>query len=242
MVEIEKKYTALSDFTNELLESEIKNYIAEITLFGSLVKKKVKEDSDIDIVIFGTSNLDKIRDICAEISLNVMLKTHESVEPLIYCIDKLKRPHSYFLYHVIKTGKEVYKMNEKELKKEEMKGYLELAKEYIEIAELRSSKSYRGVIDASYNASELCTKALLIAKMDDIPSTHRGVVDKLGEIYIKQGLISKDIGKTLRKTLGYRNDARYDWHATINREMTKETLNLARQLLNILEITIGQIK
>lgn len=242
MTTIEKKYNALSIFTNELLQSDIKNYIGKIILFGSLLKKKANKDSDIDIIVFGTDNLEKIRDTCAEISLDIMLETHESIEPLIYCIDKLKNPCSYFLYHVTKTGKEVYKMNEKELKKEEMKGYLELTIEYIEIAELRSSKSYRGMIDAAYNAAELCVKGLLLAKMDDIPSTHRGVVDKIGEVYIKHGLISKDIGKTIRKTLEYRNNARYEWHAIINREMADETLSLAKQLSTILESTIKQIK
>jgi len=127
-----KKESALNYFINYLMRSSIKDYIAKIILFGSLVKGNPKEESDIDLLVLATDRLDEVSEISAEASLWTGIEMNEDVESLIYCLDQIRYPHSYFIYKVIKDGKEVYKMDEKTLLMEEVRGYLNLAKDYLE--------------------------------------------------------------------------------------------------------------
>lgn len=126
----EKKLKALDYFKNRLLNSEVKDMIAEIILFGSVANGEATPDSDIDVLVFAFGDLRKVSYACADASMWTGIETKESVEPLVYCIDDFRFIHSYFIYNAIKNGKEVYKMEEKALIKGEVKGYLELAKLY----------------------------------------------------------------------------------------------------------------
>lgn len=114
---------------------------------------------------------------------------------------------------------------------------LELAKEYLDIAkhDQKDKKYKRGVIDAAYNAVELCAKGLLSLKLDKLPSTHSGVVQKFGEIYCKSEILERELGRQFRVALVWRNKARYDKYAEVTLEQGRETLNLAETLLKILQ-------
>ncbi|MBE0479168.1 nucleotidyltransferase domain-containing protein [Candidatus Aerophobetes bacterium] len=128
---LEKKYQTLDEFKERLLQSSVGNKIARIILFGSVLKEKPTKDSDIDLLVIATGDIKKVEDFCSKLSFDVLLKTGEGIEPLVYCIDQLQYPTSYFLYRVKNKGKEIYKMDEQRVKMEEARGYLSLAIHYL---------------------------------------------------------------------------------------------------------------
>jgi uncharacterized protein (UPF0332 family) len=232
----EKKLKALDYFKNRLLNSDVKDMIAEIILFGSVANGEATPDSDIDVLVFTFGDLKKVSYACADASMRTGIETKESVEPLVYCIDDLRYVNSYFIYNVVKNGKEVYKLDEKELLRGEVKGYLELAKSYHQtFKRLIVENDFRVAVDVGYNAAELCVKGLLLLKMEGFPRTHGGLVQKFGELYVKPKLIADDVGQALNIALENRNKARYDYHAKITKEDTEDIERLATTLIGILE-------
>lgn len=139
----------------------------------------------------------------------------------------------------IASGKEIYSMPEKELRREEARGYLNLAEVYLKGAKRSlQGEDLRIAIDAGYNAAELCVKGLLLLKMDDLPKTHSGAVTKFGEVYVKPQLASASVGRELRQALERRNKARDDYHAEITERVVKKTLGLASELIGKLKLEV----
>ena len=127
-------------------------------------------------------------------------------------------------------------MDEAQIRREESLGYRDLALEYLEGAtDSLKSGHPRLAIDAAYNAAELCAKGLLLLKMDKIPTSHGGVVIKFGEIYIKEGLVERNIGRAMNKALALRNKSRYDRHALIGSTEAKEVFKLTKDMIRILD-------
>ena len=110
------KYDALDRFTHQLLSSSAKDQIARMILFGSVVKGDARQDSDIDVLIFAFGDLRKLSGICGEITLDIAIESGEYIQPLVYSINDFSPPRSYFLLSVMRYGKEIYSMNEEELK------------------------------------------------------------------------------------------------------------------------------
>lgn len=232
----ERKRRALDYFVRYLLDSSIKARVAKIVLFGSLAKGKVHRDSDVDALVFATGHLDAVADACAEASLWTGIEMEESIEPLVRCIDELYHRDSYFLFQALSEGEEVYSMPQEELAKQAAHHALDLARDYLELAEYDLKGGYyRGAADAGYNAAELCARGLLLLKLEQVPKTHGGIVRKLGELYVKPALIAKEIGRDLNRALQIRNDARYDLHADIDAEKAKKVMAAAEKLVGILE-------
>ncbi|MFH1565322.1 MAG: nucleotidyltransferase domain-containing protein [bacterium] len=108
--QILNKTRALNYFKNTILASSEKNNILKIYLFGSMLKeRKVRFNSDIDVVVFGRdSAIKKIEKIVDEKAFETAAKYGESVEPLIYSQCHLRNPKSVFLQRIIEEGKELY--------------------------------------------------------------------------------------------------------------------------------------
>ncbi|PIS23508.1 MAG: hypothetical protein COT45_06255 [bacterium (Candidatus Stahlbacteria) CG08_land_8_20_14_0_20_40_26] len=232
----QKKQEALNLFIKRLFENGVKDKIARIILFGSVAEEKATEDSDIDILIAVTGSPEEVSRACDEVASEVGLVTGESVEPLIHFAEELRVVSSYFIYQVLKYGKEVYTMDEKRLRKEEALAYLDLANEYLDGAKkcLEIDK-YRNAVDSAHNACELVAKAFLLKKIEKLPTSHGGVINRLGELYIKSGELPEDLTRKLRRSLRNRNRARYEPHAVITREMAEEIISLGKELVKLLE-------
>ncbi|MBU4331512.1 nucleotidyltransferase domain-containing protein [Patescibacteria group bacterium] len=107
--QLAKKKRALNYFKGRILNRAKKDDIAKIYLFGSLAREKVREDSDIDILIFSRKEKDRrLEDIIDETAFDTVVKYGESVEPLIYSFKDFKFPKSAFLKRVILDGRELY--------------------------------------------------------------------------------------------------------------------------------------
>jgi len=232
----EKKEKAFQYFLTHLLNSEIKEDIGRIFLFGSFARDEVDEESDIDVLIFSSNRLNKVREVCADLSFQTALKHGESIEPLVYCIDELRYLNSNFIYSVVTRGKEIHKMPQKELLRKESQNYLDLAREYLREAQNSiKANDLRLGVDGAYNACELCIKGLLLLRLGEIPKTHGGIIQKFGEIYIKSGIIGKDVGREVNLGLDLRNRARYDFHAQIAKESISRVVETAETLIQAYE-------
>ena len=109
---LERKYRAVDSFKQRLLRSSVGDKIGRIILFGSLLRKDAGKESDIDLLIVATDDIKKVEEMTAEISFDILLEMGEGVEPLVYCLDRLRYPDSYFLFWNFKPGKEIYRMDD----------------------------------------------------------------------------------------------------------------------------------
>jgi len=237
------KRKAIKTFISKLLATPIRDEISKIFLFGSVLRGDFRRDSDIDLLIIATGSLDKVRDACADAALETWILCRESIEPLVYCIDELRFPSSYFIYHVITRGEEVYRMDEFLQRIKEVQGYLSLSEAYLQSAQRNFSwGDYRIAVDIAYNSCELCAKAAILLKVDEIPGSHGGVVNRFGELYVRTGEVKKEIGRGLNRGLELRNKATYDSHAEITEKQAQNIIQLAEEMIKIVESVIPKLQ
>ena len=233
---LERKRKAGDLFVSHLLASPARFHVAKVLLHGSVAEGTAQPESDVDVLVFQTGTPETVADVCDEASFQIVMEMSESVEPLIYSWGEYHYPLSYFVYQAIQQGEELYSMDAEALLKEEVEGLYELGTEYLEGArELAGRGHYRLAIDTAYNAAELAVKGLILPKVEQLPKTHSGVVNRFGELYIKSEILSVSLGKQLRRSLRYRNLARYDHSAAIGAEEARQTIQLADELLTALE-------
>ena len=237
---LEKKYSTLDHFIERVRAAAIGDNIVKMILYGSLPRGEATPESDIDLLIIAAGDVRAVQQAVGDIAYDVMLEHNELVSPMVYCVDVLRYPISYFAYRTISQGKEVYGVDEERLRRGESIGYLELAIEYRKLSQtILDSGGYRLVVDGAYNAAELCAKGLLLLKVKDLPSSHGGIVQKFGEVWIKSGLLPREMGRRLNKASELRNQARYEPHANIGEDEAKETLALADQFIAALSQKLG---
>jgi len=231
------KQKALDDFTARLLQSSMKDHIARIVLFGSVLDGEDQPDSDVDVLVIGTDRLRELSEACAAASFDTAMQWGESVEPLVYCTDDMRFPQSYFLYDTLRRGKEIYRMDEEMLRRKEAEAALALAREYLASAEdAAAHRHYRLAVDGAYNSAELAIKGLLhLVKLEKIPSSHEGTVQMFGKHYVMTGLVAPEQGHKLNVHRELRNKARYDFHARITQDDARDTLALAKEYIAFLE-------
>jgi uncharacterized protein (UPF0332 family)/predicted nucleotidyltransferase len=224
----------IDELKEYLFQTPLKEKIAKIILFGSYAKGVPKKGSDIDILIFTTNGRDLEREILERI-YDFMVEKNLPFEVLIDSIDSLYPLRDYFIYNASKNGLEVYSMEKSKIKMEMAKSLHRLAEEYLESAEeILERGRLRIAIDSAYNSAELCAKAFILLKEDDLPGSHGGIVSLFGNIYIKKGEIEKEIGRKLNIALELRNKARYKPNEIFSKEDALFVIDLAKTLLEAL--------
>jgi uncharacterized protein (UPF0332 family) len=167
--------------------------------------------------------------------LEVAAATGESIDPLIYPYGEYQQPSTYFIFNALRKGRELYSMDAAELKRAAMESAYALGQEYLAGARQNEAEGrHRIAVDAAYNAAELAVKGLLLLRIDELPSSHSGIVNRFGEIYIKSGRLSIELSDRLRRSLMLRNRARYEWGALIGTAEASLVLQTAEELLHIL--------
>jgi uncharacterized protein (UPF0332 family) len=220
----------------------MKDHIARIVLFGSVLDGGDQPGSDVDVLVIGTDRLRELSEACAAASFDTAMQWGESVEPLVYCTDDMRFPQSYFLYDTLRRGKEIYRMDEEMLRRKEAEAALALAREYLASAEdAAAHRHYRLAVDGAYNSAELAIKGLLhLIKLERMPSSHGGTVQMFGKHYVVTGLVAPEQGHKLNVHLELRNKARYDFHARITQDDARDTLALAKEFIAFLEAQLQQ--
>jgi len=236
---VEKKWKAIERFKQKLLSSEFGSYVAKIILFGSVLRNEAQEDSDIDLMIFVANTGQEVRNFLEDLTFDIWWETGERIEKLLYPLSDIRYPRSWLVYRTLSAGKEIYSMEAQEIKKREQQGYIQLAQYFIEAAkELLTKDFFRAAVDLAYNGAELAVKGFLLLKLDDLPSTHGGIVNKFGQLFVKTGEVDPQLGRRLNSALEKRNRARYAYEVDIQKGDAEEVIGLAESLLNLFESKI----
>ena len=241
MVLFEKKKKALDFFLTKLLKAETASNVAKIYLFGSFHKGEFDERSDIDILIVSFNGKEELDEFCLDLSFDISSHFAEFIETHIYDIYDWQFPPNYLVYRVKKGGREIYSVDEKEIKRREIEGFMELAQEYLNGSEhLIRNGFYRGAIDQAYNALELCLKGFLLFKMEDLPGRHSSVIEKFIEYYLKPEIFPRNLSKKIKHAFKKRNNARYNPSAYFNEKDAEGLISLTREMLENLQPTLTE--
>ncbi|MBC7227964.1 MAG: HEPN domain-containing protein [Thermoflexales bacterium] len=234
---LERKYRALEDFTARVRTSPVGNRVARMILYGSLLRGDAGPESDVDLLVVATGDVRAVGQALGDIAFEVMLEHGELVSPIVYCPDEYRHPH-YFLRQVRETGKEVYRVDENTMRRQEALDLLALAQGYLEMARaLKGQREYiRGVIDMAYNAAELSAKGLLLLREGEWPKTYSGVVQQFSRAFIvNEPVVEPGLGRAFRQALDWRHRARYDPHATLSEADAEDVIGVAEKLADLLQ-------
>jgi len=225
-----QKLLALQAFLHALLTSPVRDRIAEVVLFGSVARGDPEPDSDVDLLVVGTRHLETLQEVGWEVAEG--LPAPHSVELVVVPLTHRLFPDSYFLYTVLRQGKEVYRMDTDELIRQARENFYWLAHEYLEGARDSAAHGhYRLAVDGAYNAAELCAKAFLLGEVEEMPSRHGAIIRLFSDRFLKTGRLPASLGRQLNAALENRNRARYVYETQVTEALAQETLALAESLL-----------
>lgn len=234
---LERKYQAMEEFIARARRSPVGDRIARIILYGSVPRGDAGSESDVDLLVIATGDVHAVGRALGDIAFEVMLEHGELISPLVYCPDEYRHPH-HFLRLVQETGREVYRVDETTMRRQEAADLLTLAQGYLEMARLlRGRREYvRGAIDLAYNAAELSARGLLLLREGTWPRTHSGVVQQFSKTFIvDHPVVEPEVGRAFRQALDWRHRARYDPHATLTEPDADEVIGAAEKLVDLLQ-------
>jgi len=236
------KLNAAADFAARLLNGPAGDSVARIVLFGSVARGEPKPESDVDLLVIGADDLDSLEKQVSDSAYDLLLEGSDYVSPMVYSLSEAAFPQAYFLYHVLKVGKEIYQMDDAQLRRKQAEIYEGLADEFIRTAEHALQGGYwRGAVDDAYNAAELSTKGLLFLRSQNVPTTHGGIAQMFGKVYVTTGVAPRELGRRLSKYLDLHHKARYDGQAKIDGDAARESIDFAKEMLAFLNAQLMEL-
>ena len=119
--------------------------------------------------------------------------------------------------------------------------YLDQAEEELNAAQLLFDKEfYREAISRAYYCMFHAAQALLFVKKI-MPKSHKGVIQKFGDEFVKPGLLEKKMGQMLSQAESMRLKADYDVGILISKEECEEILDNCEVFLSQVKDTIKDI-
>lgn len=237
------KLNAVADFAARLLASPAGDSVARIVLFGSVAEGEARPDSDIDLLVFGTENLHTLYERASGVAYDILLEKSEVVSPMVYGVSEAKHPSTWFLHKSLQSGREVFRMQENELRRKEAQAWWALAREYLQQAQRAGQDgSFRLAVDGAYNAAELAVKGLLVLRLESLPTSHGGLVQMFSREYVVSGEVDRLIGHRLSTNLDLRSEARCGPEAEITADHVTQVATLAQELIDVLEDTLSSLE
>jgi uncharacterized protein (UPF0332 family) len=99
-------------------------------------------------------------------------------------------------------------------------------------ADLLENGDTDGACNRAYYAMFDSARAALIQAGHQIGKTHKGVLALFSEQFVKPGLVSKEVGKSLKKAETFRYVADYD-SASVNYSDAQDLVILAQYFVNL---------
>ena len=231
------KLNAAADFAARLLDSPIGPSVARIILFGSVASNQAGPQSDVDVMVFSAAPLENRSEHAAQAAWEASVAWGEQVAQVTFCLGDLLQPRSYLLYDTINRGKEIFSMEEAEIRRMEAEGLFRKAHRHLESAQRAASQGdFELAILGAYTASELAAKALILLKPGvDLPATHGGMIQVFSREYVKSGEAPERWGRTLNQGLEARSHALYDTLVTMVERDAEPVINLAQEMIDFLE-------
>jgi len=120
------------------------------------------------------------------------------------------------------------------------KEYLDQSEEELNASYVLFDKEfYREAISRAYYSMFHATQALLILK-EIYPKSHKGVIQKFGEEFVKSGLLEKKMGYILSQAETMRLKADYDVGVKITKEECEEILDNCEFFIKKIKDTIKE--
>ena len=232
----------------EHFASELRGCLGEkilgIYLFGSTAKGSATEESDIDVLVVysGMEEWDLLK-IVSEISFRIACEQGKLVETVTMSKEEFEQSlgRSPFLWEVLEFGRPIFttlSATEWEL---EFRDYLELAEEYLSYArDALHENKLRLSIDSGYNACELLVKALIISTKNPLGSSHGGIIDQFGKLFVLAEKVPDDLGRNLNLGLELRAKARYKPRVQLQTRDAEFIINLAQQLFSVAQKELNE--
>lgn len=231
-----RREKAIKDFVNSCTKI-LGGKIASLHLFGSSAKGTAKPESDVDVLlVYQKSSRDTILDSVSELAFDIVCDTGVLIQPIIMSKGEFERQvgTSPFLWEVLIHGQVLYSSVSATEWKLDFTKYIKLAEEYLSYAKDAYGESkVRLAIDSGYNAVELLIKALIVGTQTSLATSHSGIIQQFGELFIKTGRIDKELGKNAHKALTLRGQARYVPTAELKKDDAKLVISLAANLLAV---------
>ena len=121
------------------------------------------------------------------------------------------------------------------------KEYLDQAEEELNASYVLFEKEfYRESVSRAYYSMFHATQALLILK-EVYPKSHKGVIQKFGEEFVKPGILEKKLGHILSQSESMRLKADYDVGVKITKEECEEILYNCEFFIKKVKDTIKEI-
>jgi uncharacterized protein (UPF0332 family)/predicted nucleotidyltransferase len=226
------KVEALKSFVDQLLRLASES-VCEIVLIGSVAKGEARETSDVDLLVTYAGDVSKVREATSQAGFETALEHGEIVESHLISIHDL-RLYPWLFHEARKHGRVIYRMKEEELRRIEAKELLDLAEEFLDEAKDACKRGrFRSSIDQGCNAIELAMKALMIVKEGKLPSSHGGIVQRFGKLFVVTGEVSRDFGKLVNHSLELRGEARYNPKARPTEEDSILVISAAKNLIEL---------
>ena len=120
--------------------------------------------------------------------------------------------------------------------------YLDQANEELNAVNLLFNKEfYRESVSRAYYSMFHVTQALLIIK-EIYPKSHKGVIQKFGEEFVKSGILEKKMGHILAQAETMRLKADYDIGVKITKDECEEILDSCEYFISKVKEIIGKLK
>ena len=237
------KLNAAADFAARLLNGPMGDQVERIMLFGSVARDEARPDSDVDVLIASATNPQSVQQQADVTAFDVLLEDDAYIAPMVFSANDLAHPSTWFLHQVLKEGREVFRMSDTEVRRQEAQAWWALAREYLQYAELIGQQGgLRLAVDGAYNAAELAAKGMLVLRVERLPSSHGGLVQLFSREYVASGEVERMIGHELAVCLNLRGQARYNRDALITSEHVTQVATLARQLIQLLDETLSRME
>jgi len=122
------------------------------------------------------------------------------------------------------------------------KQYLDQSEEELDASRLLFEKGfYREAISRAYYSMFHATQALLFLK-EIFPRSHKGVIQKFGEEFVKSGVLETKMGHLLSQAESMRLKADYDVGVKITKDECEEILDNCEFFISKIKVTIKEIK
>lgn len=237
------KLNAAAEFAARLLNSPVGDRVARILLFGSVARGEASPESDVDLLVIGAGDLESLYKHAEDLAFEMILQGSDYISPMVFGVSDAAYPQTWFLYTALQHGQEVFQMNKAELRRKEAQGWWVLAGEYLQQARRAAQDgSFRLAVDGAYNAAELAVKGLLVLRLEQLPTSHGGLIRVFGREYVITGEVERLVGHRLSTALDLRGKARYNREAKITAEHVAEVAALAQEVVGLLEKTLSALE
>ncbi len=130
---------------------------------------------------------------------------------------------------------------DKSYKKDLIQYRLESAREMLRDAQLlkQSGGSPKSIVNRAYYAVFYASLALLVTA-DVEPSKHSGVLAKFDELFVRQGIFTKEMSRILHHAFDMRQAGDYQKSKVITEEQADEVLRSAEEFVRTIESKLLQ--